>query len=345
MTLANPMRLFPHLLAIALSMTYAWHISKTEYVTTGLQFVAPLLIILLCHLAIRWFQARLQAAYARVVLSRSLVSAILLALLVFATEQLAPSPSYAETEAVFKILTVLFCLVILAFVIGIAAGTIYLVYHLVAGLFHLFRGRSKDSDLHDFASVSVAVAFLFGASLEGVPGAYKFEGTGHSVATYTVDASPQAVWAAMQTATSPDFPLPPALDMFPQPVAVLLDEGTGIGANRIVLIRGREGEGELHLRVTHQADLHAVFSVVSDTSPTGRWVAFKSLGYKVTEHPGGALIEVRLDYERLLAPAWIFDPMVERAAHLAASVLARDTKIRAEHLQGDPSVAGIASEA
>ena len=99
MTLANPMRLFPHLLAIAVSMTYAWHISKTEYVTTGLQFVAPLLIILLCHLAILWFQARLQAAYARVVLSRSLVSAILLsALLVFATEQLAPSPSYAENR-------------------------------------------------------------------------------------------------------------------------------------------------------------------------------------------------------------------------------------------------------
>ena len=34
----------PHLIAIAISMTYAWYISRSAYVATGLQFIAPLLI-------------------------------------------------------------------------------------------------------------------------------------------------------------------------------------------------------------------------------------------------------------------------------------------------------------
>ncbi|MEM1162148.1 MAG: hypothetical protein AAGJ28_14530, partial [Pseudomonadota bacterium] len=84
------------------------------------------------------------------------------------------------------------------------------------------------------------------------------------------------------------------------------------------------------LKVTAQTDRQAVFTVLSDSSPTGRWVAFKSLTYTIKDDPAGARLEVRLDYERLLAPSWIFSPMVESAAHLAASVLARDTKERAE---------------
>lgn len=326
-----PMRFFPHLAAMALSLAYAWSISQTVYVTTGLQFIAPLLIILLCHLAFLWLQRRLELGYAKLVLSRTLSSAVLLIVLLVAIELLTPRQSHAGAgETVTGILSILFCLVVLAVVVGIAAVALYTAYRLIAALIRWISGGPKNNRSYDLASILMAISLISGASLEGVPGAYAFRGDGHSVATYTVAAPPQAVWQAMQTATSPEFPLPSALDMFPQPVAVLVDEGTGLGANRVVLIRGREGQGKLHLRVTEQSGLHARFSVVSDTSPTGKWVAFKSLSYDVSEHPAGAEIEVRLDYERLLAPSWIFDPMVQTAASLAASVLARDTKFRAE---------------
>ena len=330
MTLA-PIRLFPHLAAIALSLAYAWHISQTDYVTTGLQFIAPLLVILLCHLAFLWLRRRLEPGYARLVLSRTLTSAVLMIVLLIASELLTPRQSYAGAgETVTSILSVLFCLVVLAIVIGIVALAVYIAYLVIAPFVRWISGGSKNDHLHDHASTLIAIALISGASLEGVPGAYTFRSDDHSVASYTVAAPPEAVWEAMQTATSPEFPLPSALDMFPKPIAVLVDEGTRLGANRVVLIRGREGQGRLHLRVTEQSGLSARFSVVSDTSPTGRWVAFKSLSYTVSSHPTGAEIAVRLDYERLLAPSWIFDPMIQTAATLAASVLAQDTKIRAE---------------
>ncbi|MEM7058707.1 MAG: hypothetical protein AAF557_14040 [Pseudomonadota bacterium] len=326
--------MLPHLIAIGLSMTYAWHVSQSAYVQTGLQFIAPLLIILLCHLAILAAQRRLAAGYAGLVLKKSMLTTFLLIGLLFGSELLTPHPSHAAGDTITSLLSFLFCLVVLAVVLAVAAGALYLIYLLGKVLLRAIRGDPKDDGLNDLASMTLAVAMIAGASFEGVPGAYRFSADGHSTASYPVDASPGEVWAAMQTATSPDFPLPDMLDMFPRPIAVLVDEGTVLGANRVVLFRGREGQGKLHLRVVSQTGTRAVFEVVSDTSPMARWVALKSLTYTVVEDRAGAHLDVRLDYDRLLAPSWIFTPMIESATYLAASVLARDTVERAEKMDG-----------
>lgn len=325
--------LVPHLVAIAFSMFYAWHISRSAYVTSGLQFLSPLLIILLCHLAILRLRGRLVSGYAGQVLARTALSSVLIVCLVFVADLSSPAPSHADVTAggaLGSILSILFCVLVLGVVLAIAGGALYLLYLLFAALIRWTIGGSKDDRLHDLASIVVAIALITGASLEGVAGAYKLRGNDYSVASYRVDAPPEVVWDAMQTATSPEFPLPDLLSMFPRPVAVLVDEGTELGANRVVQFTGREGQGRLHLRVAEQVGHHAVFEVVSDTSPLSRWVKFEALSYTVTENAFGARLDVRLDYERLLAPSWIFTPMVESIAYLAVSVLAHDTKIRAE---------------
>ena len=64
------------LLAGGFALSYAWIVSGTRYVTTGLQFVAPLAIILFVHLALlaaRWGLAR---GFSATVLSRTLATAI-----------------------------------------------------------------------------------------------------------------------------------------------------------------------------------------------------------------------------------------------------------------------------
>jgi hypothetical protein len=70
--------------------------------------------------------------------------------------------------------------------------------------------------------------------------------------------------------------------------------------------------------------------VISDTSPYAQWVAFHTLTYQVTPNAQNTQLDVTLEYDRLLSPAWFFTPAIKGAAHLAMSVLARDVKLRAE---------------
>src|ERR1700722_12054384 len=44
-------RPIPHVAAALLALYYAWLVSNTRFVTTGLEFVAPLAIVLATHLA------------------------------------------------------------------------------------------------------------------------------------------------------------------------------------------------------------------------------------------------------------------------------------------------------
>lgn len=137
----------------------------------------------------------------------------------------------------------------------------------------------------------------------------------------------------MEQATSPEFPLPEMLRLFPQPTEVSIDEGTRLGAKRQVQFNGREGSGTLSLQVTKRNDTEVVFTVLSDTTPFSNWIAFQQLRYQIVPHASGALLEVSLDFKRRLAPAWFFQPVMRNAAKLAMGVLARDVKNRAEHMQ------------
>jgi len=118
--------------------------------------------------------------------------------------------------------------------------------------------------------------------------------------------------------------------VFPRPVAVLVDEGVSLGANRVVRIEGREGAGDLRLRVIERTENTVEFEVLSDTSPIAGWVGFQTLTYSVVPDGEGAMLSVRLNFDRKLAPKWFFGPMMRGAAYLAADVLVRDVVARAE---------------
>lgn len=173
---------------------------------------------------------------------------------------------------------------------------------------------------------------MLGASLEGVSGFYNFRSNTQANAKVEILASTDQVWRSLDTATSPDFPLPRFLWMFPRPVDVVVDEGVGLNANRVVKIKGREGTGFLRLRVIDTSEEHATFKVLSDDSPIAQWVAHKSLTYRVESDGATTRLTVSLEYDRLLAPAWFFNTLMGAATKQAMSVLAQDIKIRTEKI-------------
>jgi hypothetical protein len=178
----------------------------------------------------------------------------------------------------------------------------------------------------------LVITALIIASFEGLPNYYTFDDKSRVVATGLIDADPDRVWRAMQQATSPDFPLPNILAVFPQPVSVIVDEGISVGANRQVQFQGREGAGFLSLRVVSRTDNEVVFAVIRDTSPYANWIEFQTLSYRVTPQGEQSRLEVSLGFKRELSPAWFFTPMMNGAARLAMDVLARDVKTRAEKI-------------
>jgi len=138
------------------------------------------------------------------------------------------------------------------------------------------------------------------------------------------------VWQALDTATQPDFPIPSFIAAFPRPVDVMVDEGTALGAKRVVKFKGREGEGLLSLEVTDRTANNAIFTVLSDTSPIAQWVAHRSIEYRVEPAGLNTKLTVSIQYERKLAPAWFFNPFMNGATAMAMNVLASDVKERAE---------------
>ncbi len=321
---------------MTLSMVYAWGISQTAYVTTSVQFISPLLVMMTVHWTWMVATRSLEQGYAQTVFFRSLVSGLALALLVPLIEIASPMPSHAgsgSSDGLQSLLMVLFCLVVLAAVLAIAAGALHLLLKLFAFVAKaIWRRSAKSNRMHDLSSLVAGVVLVMAASLEGIPSSYRFDGAGQATASVHINAPPDDVWAAMQTATAAEFPLPDLLQMFPQPVAVPLDEGTEIGSERIVVVEGREGRGSLHLRVVERRGMKSVFHTLSDTTPISRWAQIKSITYEVLPASEGSTLRVTLDYERLLAPSWVFTPMMKVAARLGMGVLATDTKQRAEAL-------------
>ena len=106
----------PHLLAMVLGLAYAWCISQTAFVKTGVQFISPLLVIMSVHLVWILASRSLQRGYAQTVLFRSLISGLALAVLVPLIEMVSPMPSHANSDlsSTFAgLLAVLFCLAVL----------------------------------------------------------------------------------------------------------------------------------------------------------------------------------------------------------------------------------------
>ena len=60
------------------------------------------------------------------------------------------------------------------------------------------------------------------------------------------------------------------------------------------------------------------------------WMRQRTLTYRVEPEGSGSRLTVTSEYDRLLAPAWFFQPCMRLASFLAVDVLARDTKARAQ---------------
>ncbi|MEM8838400.1 MAG: SRPBCC family protein [Pseudomonadota bacterium] len=341
-SVASLERIVPHFVGGCFALAYAWHISQTQYVKTGLQFIAPLFIIMVVHLAWLLIRRENKAGFSILVYLRCAKTCAGIVLFVGVASLLAPMPAESNVgvfgqigDALSGIFAVIVCLFILAIVVSLPALAVYAVFKVLVLVWALLRpGQSdgKDTRLWDAGSLVAGAVLICASSLEGVPNAYTFATNGKATATHYVSVSPEKVWAAMQTATAPSFPLPEILHIFPQPVDVVIDEGTGLHAKRVVKIKGRPGEGLLSMQVVESTDRRAVFKVLSDTSPTGRWIAHRYLIYDLSPEAGGTRLSVTLEYDRKLAPSWFFDPAMKVAGYLAMDVLARDTKIRAERL-------------
>ena len=292
-----------HALAVSLSMSYAWGISQTVYVQTSIQFISPLLVVLLVHLLWVLMTTHREPGYARTVVYRAFLSSVVLALLVPAIMSVAPMPSTASSGAgAFNgVWVVLFCLAVLAIVLFIIAFIVYLGARLLELVAKAIMKQLGDrNNLNDLSILATLFVFVALASLEGISGFYRFAGTGQATASVAIDAPPEKVWTAMQTATAAEFPLPGILQAFPQPVAVRVDEGTGLGAKRVVVFAGREGRGELHLEVVEREGLRSVFETVSDSTPIANWIAINSITYEVIPRSQAAVLNVTLG---LRAPA------------------------------------------
>lgn len=316
----------PHATAIVAAVLYAWAMSRTAHFQTGLQFIAPVAILLTVHLIWMALSRDLTPGFSRRAVRRSALSAALLMVALMIGSVVAPMPATADSAG--ALLTGIFCLGVIAVVVFLVIFAIVLVFRLLRWLFR--KPKSDEDIFSDYGSLILVFSLLGLASLEGLSGAYSFDGRNTATATRHVDAPPAAVWQTMETATSAAFALPQALQLFPQPAEVEVDEGTTLGANRVVRMRGREGEGRLTLRVTDRSDTTARFTVLSDTTPIANWVRHHSITYTVTPDDDGTRLQVTLDYDRELAPAWFFDPLMKAAAWGAMDVLARDVRLRAQ---------------
>ncbi|MEM1373887.1 MAG: SRPBCC family protein [Pseudomonadota bacterium] len=316
----------PHGAAALAALAFAYAVSLTPAATSGVQFVAPLAVVLAVHLA--WLGAHgLEPGYAARVLGRGAVTGIWMAIVFFAAQMLAPMPSEASTGD--NALAFLFCVFILIVVLAVIGGAIYLLFRLFAAIWRGIMRRDDDDDrLNDLGVLSLVFAGLALASLEGL--SYRFDSAGEATARRFVDAPPEAVWSAMGQATSPSVALPTLLAGFPQPVAVPVDEGVTMGADRKVVISGREGRGVLHLKVVSRTTREVRFERVSHTSPMAGWIDIRALTYSLRPDGAGTRLDVTLEYDRLLAPAVFFDPLMEAASFLAMGVLAGDVAARAE---------------
>lgn len=324
-----------HIVAALLALLYAWAISQSAYVKTGIQFISPLLVIITVHLIWLAFCDELKRGFSMIVLTRCAQTATVLAIVVAISSVITPTPAQANAgELIAAVLGVLFCLAVLAALVAILAFAILLIFKLGRVILRKLRGSNDDGSqtrFYDVASMILVMTVLGIASLEGVTNAFSFATRNSTTATRLINAPDEQVWDTMETATSPQFALPKFLQIFPQPVDVVIDQGTSLGALRQVAFRGREGAGDLTLRVVTRTDDRAVFAVLSDTSPIANWVSHRFITYHVNPVPNGTVLNVTLEFDRELAPSWFFTPLTNVAGYFAMDVLARDVKIRSEN--------------
>ena len=257
------------------ALVYAAIVHETTLKTSAVQFVGPLVIVLLSHLA--WLARRheLRPGFSMMLLRRSLHTAVGLLVLVTLAAVYLPMPASAQrgpgTDMIGPLLTILFCLFVVALVVAVLAGVVYFLGRVASALYAFMTARRDkgpgETWLFDVATTTAVLATLVVASLEGITRTLAFAAADDASVTLAVAAPPERVWREVGKATSPEFPLPIMLKSIPQPVAVMVDEGAQLGARRIVRFAGRQGQGDLVLQVVRRTETDAMFKAMSELKP------------------------------------------------------------------------------
>lgn len=325
-----------HCTAASVALLFAWQISQTSYLQSGLQFIGPVAIILGLHFIYMWLCNELTVGFSDIIYRRATQTAVGMALLIAVADSVLPTPAQASDLGmqVFSVLfSVVFCGTIIVAVVAVFILAIRICIWGVKRIVAMITGENPTdggSTRYDFGSLAVVAIVTLIASMEGLPQSFQFSTHGNGSASRSIAAHPSQVWSAMEHATSPDFPLPAIMRSFPKPIDVVVDEGVHLGAMREVQFQGREGAGCLTLKVVERTSTKVRFTVISDTTPYAAWVTFKTLTYDVAPEGDGARLDVSLEFDRGLAPAWFFTPLIKGVAHLSMDVLARDVKARSE---------------
>ncbi len=181
-------------------------------------------------------------------------------------------------------------------------------------------GRGKVSKIRLRCWIVAPVLLL---SLEGVTPGLSFPRAGTVIRTAIVKATPDQVAAALSATPEFDQTLPLYLRLgFPRP-AHARGSGLEVGDERVIHLEGiGGGSGDLRLRVAQSGPGRVIFEAVSDTSKISRWMKWRR-SEVVWERSDDDASKVtwRIDYERLLDPAWYFAPWQRYAVGLSAEYL------------------------
>jgi len=208
-------------LAGLFSLLYMWGISLTSLRQTGLQFVAPLLVIFLTHTVWCFSQHGIIKNSLVTISRQSANTAFSLLLLVGLANVLIPEPAHGTNidEFLTAIPMFLVCLLMIVIVVVIFAAAITMLIRFVKYM----RGPEVEAEnddhnkLNEFASIVLVVGLLVGASLEGVKGVYTFNAQATARASQLIYAEPSGVWQTLETATQPEFSIPSIIAVFPRP--------------------------------------------------------------------------------------------------------------------------------
>lgn len=328
--MANIIRNFAvHGAALIAAILYGRQIAFGPYAVTGLMFVAPVLVMLIVYSVYDvWrYSGRIDASriFGELAFGGTILfGGVLLSMAVL------PTPSSAAGDQFAQFFTFLICITILALIVLIIVWIIRTLFKILIWLFSSKPKAGPDdrNKLNGFGSLAVVVAILGTMSLEGTPVGFAFAPEGEVAAEIDIAATPDAVWSAMNSASSPKLALPLLLSMLPHPVSIV-DEGGAAGDKRTVHFAGREGDGDMVLLAQPRVGNSQSWQVTSDTSPLSMWAQMQSVTYVVEPTLTGTKLTVSATYLRHLSPAWFFKPYMNIVVGEAASVLARDKHDRA----------------
>jgi hypothetical protein len=194
------------------------------------------------------------------------------------------------------------------------------IFYLVGIVIGLIVDANRVGNRRKSTLSCIAIVFL-PMCMEGVIPQFTFDRDQIVAATKIVDATPEAVEAALAQSPRLGTPLPAWLNIgFPRPLAAH-GSGLTVGATRTVHFDGAEGDppGDLISRVTEHRPNFVRMETVSDTTKLTQWVRWQSseVQWRAIDSQHTA-VTWRVHFARQLDPAWYFVPWerftVEKAA-------------------------------